>query len=213
MTALPACRAVPHSHTPLFGRGSFASIYQKPRTDVEDEAFSGALSVMGDLCTRNKRHGRWPIAFYFLVVIVLRGVCDCACADASAVGTTMLQLQEIPPRPEEYNGALYLGEPALGIDEEMVKRHFRVGLLSCDLQRNPAVLRFHTHEAALTALQKGPGELGVWLDVMYNERKYGDRGWCVHALLVLPEVAVYSPYSPLPMACPSIVSGLEAANL
>ena len=55
----------------------FASLYQRPRTEAQQEAFHCALKVMGD-------------------------------AYASAIGTTVLQLKEIPPRPSHFDGALCL---------------------------------------------------------------------------------------------------------
>ena len=40
---------------------------------------------------------------------------------ASAVGTTVLQIKEIPPRPNEFDGALCLFDPKAGVDEAAVR--------------------------------------------------------------------------------------------
>jgi hypothetical protein len=40
---------------------------------------------------------------------------------ASAIGTTILQLKEIPPCPLEFKGALYVGMVAVGVDEAKLK--------------------------------------------------------------------------------------------
>ena len=41
---------------------------------------------------------------------------------ASAIGTTVLQLKEIPSRPKEYDGALCLFDLAAGVDEAAPRR-------------------------------------------------------------------------------------------
>ena len=94
----------------------------------------------------------------------------------SAIGTTTIQLKEIPPRPPELDAAVCLGEPVKGIDEAVLRDRFD-DFISCDLHRSPAVLLFATRDAACAAIVKGPGALGVWLDFQYNERAYDDRGW------------------------------------
>ena len=49
---------------------------------------------------------------------------------ASAVGTTVLQLKEIPTRPKDFEGALYIGELLEGVDllltvnKEWVKENY-----------------------------------------------------------------------------------------
>ena len=40
---------------------------------------------------------------------------------ASAIGTTVLQLKDIPPCPLEFKGALYVGMVAVGVDEAKLK--------------------------------------------------------------------------------------------
>ena len=109
---------------------------------------------------------------------------------ASAVGTTVLQIKEIPPRPEEFDGALCLFELADGADETAIRAAFRSfgGIKAVESARGTAVIRFASHSAA-TAAKKLAGtlELCKALDFQYNERSYderiddggdGGRGWC-----------------------------------
>ena len=65
---------------------------------------------------------------------------------ASAVGTTVLQLKEIPPRPAEFDGALCLFGLKQGKDEAAIgvalKRFGEIKRI--ELDRDPAVVRFTT---------------------------------------------------------------------
>ena len=116
---------------------------------------------------------------------------------ASAVGTTVLQLKEIPPRPAEYDGALCLFGRKSTADEAALRASLgrfglRTGHDGCELDTDPAVVRFDTHEAALAAKQAAPwAELCDGVDTQYNERSYDGRhhdpegradddgrGWC-----------------------------------
>ena len=101
---------------------------------------------------------------------------------ASAVGTTVLQLKEIPRRPPDFNGALGLFGLASSADEATIRGALsRFGKISsCDLkdaaQHGHAVVRFTTHEAALSAKRAGaPATLCVAIDTLYNERSYNGR--------------------------------------
>ena len=102
---------------------------------------------------------------------------------SSAIGTTLLRIKEISHRPAEYDGVVCLGDMAESVDEQGLRRYLhryfggRDPLLSCDLQCNPAILRFSTHADAVAAIDKGLGALGGWIDTQYNERPYDDRGW------------------------------------
>ena len=114
---------------------------------------------------------------------------------ASAVGTTVLQIKEIPPRPAEFDGALCLFGLEDGKDEAAIRAAFgRFGtIVGVDFRSTMAVVRFATHDAALKAKQAGPPKgLCEGLDTEYNTRSYdgrrGDangrddddgRGWCV----------------------------------
>ena len=118
-----------------------------------------------------------------------RGQCSlivlCGRTDASAVGTTVLQLKEIPRRPPRFDGALYLGGTHQDIKEALLRERFcQYGTIkSCTLQGNSALVQFDTHEDALSALSAETDgnalshELGQFLTVQYNERSYDERGW------------------------------------
>ena len=111
---------------------------------------------------------------------------------ASAVGTTVLQIKEIPPRPTQCDGVLCLFN--LKVDKEKVLESLEpVGLVSVDIQcpPHPTVARFATHEAALAAMRTASWpELCDGVDTQYNERSYdgrrgeqgraddSGRGWC-----------------------------------
>ena len=102
---------------------------------------------------------------------------------ASAVGTTVLQIKEIPPRPKEFDGALCLFGLKPGVDEAAVRQALcRFGEIeSCDLtfESGYAVVRFTTHAAALQAkAANGLSELCAGVETRYNGRSYDDRGWC-----------------------------------
>ena len=114
---------------------------------------------------------------------------------ASVVGTTVLQIKEIPPRPADFDGALALFGLKPGVDEKKVRevlaRHGDI--TGCELDRDPAVVRFVSHAAALAARRAGAPELCNGVDTLYNERSYDGRkgepgredddgrGWCVKA--------------------------------
>ena len=96
---------------------------------------------------------------------------------ASVVGTTVLQMREIPPRPKEYDGAVCLFDLAKGVDAARLKAALReFGTIeSCEVG-SPAVVRFTTHASALAAKRAGP-IVGVFegIDMRYNERSYNGR--------------------------------------
>ena len=112
---------------------------------------------------------------------------------ASAVGTTVLPIKEIPPRPPQF---CLFGLKA-GVDEAAVCQALSGDLStefeSCDLafESTYGVVRFTTHAAALRAKAANTfSELCGGVDTRYNERSYdgrdgeggrdGDegRGWC-----------------------------------
>ena len=146
-----------------------ATLYQPPRSSVEDEAFGRALEVMGDLY-------------------------------ASAVGTTVLQLKEIPPRPADFDGVLCLGQLSDGVGEEQIRAALGgFGQIErCELDVHPgARVTFATHNAAMRAAAAelpscayacAAAELPIcaYACVAWNDRPYDDidtggkgRGWCV----------------------------------
>ena len=104
---------------------------------------------------------------------------------ASAVGTTVLQIKEIPPRPQEFDGELCLFGLKAGVDEAAVCQALSGDLStefeSCDLafESTYGVVRFTTHAAALRAKAANTfSELCGGVDTRYNERSYDGRGWC-----------------------------------
>ena len=121
---------------------------------------------------------------------------------ASAVGTTVLQVKEIPPRPKEFDGALCLLGLEDGKDAAAIRAAFGHSGHSGDesvgveLRSGMAVVRFTTHDAALAAKRAGPpAGLCAGLDAEYNERSYDGRrsdasgrddddgrGWCARLL-------------------------------
>ena len=125
---------------------------------------------------------------------------------ASAVGTTVLQLKEIPPRPKEFDGALCLWDLKPGVDEAQIRTVLGGfgEIWSCDLGAIPApIVKFATHEAALEVKKAASAweALCDGLDTLYNERSYDGRrdangrddddgrGWC-------------APLPPLRFVCP-----------
>jgi len=79
----------------------------------------------------------------------------------SAIGTTVLQLKELPPRPREYDGKLCLFDVAPSIDEAAIKAALVPygDIVSCTLGKTarPAIVCFATHAAAQAAKRAGAG--------------------------------------------------------
>ena len=131
----------------------FGSLYQAPRTPEQAASFKLALE------------GGAMNQLY-----------------ASILATTVLQIEEIPPRPAEFDGVVCLFKLCADVDESAVRAAL-VGfgtIESCDLSRSPAtgIVRFASHESALAAKDAGvwPG-LCEGLDTQYNETPYFSRGW------------------------------------
>ena len=116
---------------------------------------------------------------------------------ASAVGLMVLQMKEIPPRPPEFDGKVCLFSLKEGVDEEKIRSVLkRFGtVVECDMNRDPVVVTFASHEEALSAVQAGAPDLCDGIDTQYNERSYDGRagevdrrdddgrGWCAPPLL------------------------------
>ena len=129
----------------------FGSLYQAPRTQEQKVSFEIALKggAMNQLY-------------------------------ASILATTVLQIEEIPPRPVEFDGVVCLFELSSNVDETMVRAALiRFGPIdSCDLSRDPAIVRFASHASAVAAKDAGaPPGLCMGLDTQYNETPYFSRGW------------------------------------
>jgi hypothetical protein len=146
---------------------------------------------------------------------------------ASAIGTTVFQIKEIPPRPAEYDGALALFDLKVTDKSAIMQAFGEYGLVrSCEVGGWPeAIVRFSTHAAALDAKRAAHLLVHICLgiDTLYNERSYDGRrgeagredddgrGWCAwpspHTKLALPpcpsEHTIERPHTraPLPSAC------------
>ena len=97
---------------------------------------------------------------------------------ASAIGTTVLQIREIPARPTEFEGALCLFNLTEGVDEPKIRTALkRFGTIQdCKVGGWPsAIVRFSTHEAALAAKRTAPLRICAGVDTLYNERSYDGR--------------------------------------
>jgi hypothetical protein len=129
----------------------FGSLYQAPRTSKQAASFELALK------------GGAMNQLY-----------------ASILATTVLQIEEIPPRPAEFDGVVYLFKLSANVKEEAVRAALkRFGIIkSCDLSRTPPIVLFASHESAVAAKNAGswPG-LCEGLDTLYNETPYFSRGW------------------------------------
>jgi hypothetical protein len=129
----------------------FGSLYQNPRSPRQEEAFVTALK------------GGAMNQLY-----------------ASILATTVLQIEEIPPRPAEFDGIVCLFKLSANVDENKVRTSL-VGfgtIESCDLKRTPPIVRFASHASAVAAKNAGawPG-ICEGLDTLYNETPYFSRGW------------------------------------
>ena len=117
--------------------------------------------------------------------------------DASAIGTTVLQIKEIPPRPAEFDGKLCLFGVAEGVGEVQVREALGafgdIVSYEAGAGATPAIVRFSKHDAAVCAVKHAASELtGICdaVDTLYNERSYdgrtgeeglrddNGRGWC-----------------------------------
>ena len=102
---------------------------------------------------------------------------------ASAVGTTVLNMIEIAPRPPAFEGVLCVFEPKQSLEQIrerlssfgeiflVVDRRLTVG-------RNEIAVHFATHQAALDAIAADPmPEMWSAIGTLYNDRPYDRRGW------------------------------------
>lgn len=98
---------------------------------------------------------------------------------ASAIGTTVLRLKEIAPRPAEHDGAICLFDLVKGVGEAAIRaalEHFGT-IVSIDTSVSPAIVRFSTHEAARAARRAAAEFVNIagGVDSLYNERSYDGR--------------------------------------
>ena len=99
---------------------------------------------------------------------------------ASAIGTCVLQLKEMPQRPAEFDGALCLFDLAKDADEIAIRVALsKYGeIVSIEMgEWPPATVHFATHEAARGA-RRAAAELkhvAGGVDTLFNERSYDGR--------------------------------------
>ena len=95
---------------------------------------------------------------------------------ASAVGTTVLQAKEIPPRPSIYDGVVRLFDLKEDVNEVVIRTAFEgIGVIvSVNVQGKSADVHLTTHKAALRAKTKPEWFTHVCggIDTLYNERSY-----------------------------------------
>ena len=126
---------------------------------------------------------------------------------ASAIGTTVLQLKELPPRPPEYDGKLCLFGLAPGVDEAAVQAALAlygdIASYTYTLGRKPSAIVCFTTHAAAQAAKRAAAQLTCiadGVDMLFNERSYDGRhgeagldddegrGWCVFESAVSGEL-------------------------
>ena len=103
---------------------------------------------------------------------------------ASAIGTSVLQLKEIPPRPAEFDGAICLFGLKVGVEESGIRaaleRFGQITDLFSATACRPTVVQFKTHESALDAKRAAHQlkSLCDGIDTLYNEQSYDGKGGC-----------------------------------
>ena len=106
---------------------------------------------------------------------------------ASAIGTTVLQLKEIPERPAEYNGqlALYaLEEKSEAQVRAAFESHGTITKVELGGGHPPAIVHFTTHAAAEKAAAAG-APVCKGQSTLFNELPYDAKGWCARVALAL----------------------------
>ena len=106
---------------------------------------------------------------------------------ASAIGTAVLQLKEIPECPPGYKSALFVGDLLADVDEAKLKDALGAfGSLvegGCTLHSlgttRYAIVKFAEHTDAMKAEKADAMGLGLghFFTLRYNERRYDERGW------------------------------------
>lgn len=102
---------------------------------------------------------------------------------ASAIGTTVLQLKEVPKRPAAFDGQLALYELNDGVDEQQIRASFGGEITKVEVTGWPsAIVHFASHEAATAAASAGTS-VCKGQAMLYNELPYDRKGWCVPCCL------------------------------
>jgi hypothetical protein len=124
----------------------FGSLYQNPRTPEQTASFDIALK------------GGAMNQLY-----------------ASILATTVLQIEEIPLRPAEFDGVVCLFKLSAHVDENKVRAAL-IGfgtIKSCDLSHSPPIVRFASHLSAVKA--KEVGVSGMCTPQLRTERAWACR--------------------------------------
>lgn len=131
---------------------------------------------------------------------------------ASPLGTMVLQIKQIPPRPAELNGRVLACELASAVNDADLRSALGafgpIEECSRRLDSEVAHVKFASHEHASAAAAHGSSwpRLGerAFVCMQYNERPYAHRGWCVAEEVFSTECLLRVPLPP--MSRPKIVS-------
>ena len=169
------------------------------------------------MCVREDQHRTRAQQNYSVLHVHLTTRGDrCSCADASPIGTTVLQIREIPARPVDFEGALCLFAVVDGVGESTICKRLeaygRIVKYEAAEGSTPAIVRFSDHNAALAAKRAAPELRGLCgaIDTLYNERSYDGRkgeegredddgrGWCALAPRADAAAPVHTRLPPQP---------------
>ena len=117
---------------------------------------------------------------------------------ASPMGTTVLQLRTVPPRPAEYNGhvtvysATLRGEESTAYLGSIMSEFGEVEKVEVE-RAGEASVAFATHAQAERAVANANGrDPSLAVVLSYNERPYAERGWPIFEDGVSREAVVWS---------------------
>ena len=106
---------------------------------------------------------------------------------ASAIGTTVLQLKEIPSCPPSFTGALYIGDVDPGVEvpqlEDTMSGFGQLAQSGCSIhtqgEAKYAIVRFEDHATAEQVAKEDAKRVGVgtFFTLHYNKLEYDHRGW------------------------------------
>ena len=130
---------------------------------------------------------------------------------ASAVGTTVLQLREIPARPATFVGwiVLFNVAPSLNAAAARAALGGYGEIVAVDDRREPPVLRegefavrFASHESVESVLKAMPtSDLWAGLDNLYTDMAYDRSGWYTSARLSSARSTEQVPQHSSPATC------------
>lgn len=129
---------------------------------------------------------------------------------ASAVGTTVLQVKEIPPRPAIHDGAVCLFNLVENVTKPVIEDELSsfgtIEAVELSTTWPPTIVRFSKHEEAIAAVEAASrlDHVCGGINYLYNDRAYDDRGWCCS------EDNISSELTARLESVPKIRRGLEA---